>query len=147
MNIVYSVLKGIIICILPWIILSGLYIIPMKIFPGGSVDPIPTAYAVMLAGIIGAFCLLTGAICGLIAGCIQTRRRLKLILCGIIVYWFDALIIAVLLTLATDQLEIVEKITGALWLGSVGALIFGIFVIPVIIIAALILEYWTRQRR
>lgn len=84
---------------------------------------------------------------GYIAGRVKAWRRLKLIAGVTIIYWFCAVTVAVALMLLSDDMDLSEKITGSLWLGSAGALIFGIFACPIIIIAALLLEFWTRGQQ
>ncbi|MDH5655078.1 MAG: hypothetical protein OEZ34_04185 [Spirochaetia bacterium] len=139
----HPILKGFIAFIPPWIILflADLYSLQMQAESFGY----PFQYSPMHSGIIGILCLFTGGMLGTFAGRIRTHRRLKLTAGTLIIYWVDALMVAAVIISLGEKLSLSEKLTGTLWLGSVGALIFAIFVCPVLLVAALILEIWTRD--
>lgn len=143
-----AVLKGIALSLISWIFVSAIYVYSLQNSGGESKElyNYPLQEALPLVSAFGGFCFLTGSFCGLLAGLIKTWRRLKLVASGLLIYWLEAVILAALLTLLDTKTGLLEKLTGALWLGSIGALMFSIIAVPFIVIAALALEYWTRER-
>jgi len=134
----YPAAKGIVAFVPPLLILLLLYLLSLRESPG---------FSMIAAGIVLIPGIVAGSWLGYIAGRIRTRRRLKLVTGVLVVYWLCAVAVAGAIMSASDNMSVWEKITGAMWLGSAGALIFGVFVIPVIIAAALLLELWTRENR
>ena len=92
--------------------------------------------------------LFTGLVMGYLAGIIEERRRLRLTLALIGVYFLDALITSLLIVFfdpsdgPPESVAILDVIKLALF----SLIIPGIIIIPILSGFVMILEHWTRSR-
>ncbi len=146
-----SILKGIIAGGICWLLLSPLVV---RIFgiPAAASTEIGAmlSHAAPILLFVCLLCMLAGVTLGTLGGFIEQKRRLKMALAGLGVYWLDALLVSIWLIFFSNDspppdYTIWNRIWGAFMLSLVGSLLYGIVLIPIVLIASLLLEKWTRK--
>jgi hypothetical protein len=93
-----------------------------------------------------ALILLSGYVLGFYAGKFQGRRRLKIILMTILVYWYNAYIVAAFIITAEPGQTWFDILFGALMLSISGAILFSWLLLPLMILVSMYLERITRPQ-
>lgn len=112
--------------------------------PGESKDELLYTLVYLLVPML--LSLASGAVLGYLAGRLTQKRRLRLALFTILVYWLDALVVAGVLILPVENYPggLSAKLSGTLMASISGVLLYGVVLSPLFVGGVLILEYWTR---
>ena len=123
------------------------FLVPV-LLTAGKVGTRPPGVLSMLPAVLLPLLLSvgSGAALGWAAGQIQEKRRLRLLLLTVLVFWLDALSISGLLMFSEAGYPggFWAQLTGMLMASMAGLLLYGIVLLPILAGAALTLEWWTR---
>lgn len=112
----------------------------------------PEFLAVALAFFLAPFVagILAGAVLGYCSERFETYRYVKLLGVALGLYFAAAYLSALVLLIITETVEpggVPDgMIYGVLYLGTAGALMFGLVLVPAIAIVVFVLERWTRRK-
>ena len=134
----YNLLKGIMVSIL---LLLGLGIFLNQI----GLKEIGELGALVI--LIPAFPII-GMILGYAATKIKTKRFGKLMLIGIILVYFAAIMLSIILITTDDSnmIKTSEMASSIFFLSTVGFIIYGIAILPFLTLGVFFLERWTRPK-
>ena len=134
----YNLLKGIMVSIL---LLLGLGIFLNQI----GLKEIGELGALVI--LIPAFPII-GMILGYAATKIKTKRFGKLMLIGIILVYFAAIMLSIILITTDDSntIKTSEMASSIFFLSTVGFLIYGLAILPFFTLGVFFLERWTRPK-
>jgi NADH:ubiquinone oxidoreductase subunit 6 (subunit J) len=89
----------------------------------------------------------SGLVLGYFSGRLHEKRYKKLLLHSLVIYVFDSFIVSVVIVFndSPNNSTFLSNLYNSIWLGLVGSLIFGMFLLPIIAALVYLLERWTRS--